>query len=381
MLLRRPLAILIILGVLLTPSLLEAVSARAQGARAGGCRYFQATGHNVQGEFLAFFERYRGEETLGLPLTEELFQDGLTVQYFERARMELHPFNPPQYRVQLSLLGDLLGYRQPPIPSSSIPALDNPQRRYYPQTGHTLSYAFLQYYDTRGGLDVFGYPISEMFVANGILVQYFQRGKMEWHPENPLSSQVTLGNLGREYIAYRGLDPRYLAPAASVCSSGQAIVPAAPTAVPTPVQQPTSALAPPTAVPILQATSPPLVPTSEPTWSASQSPALPTLPASALDWDVAAWVKYPVTGQSGPQVVYVRVTDSLGRGLRDATVTAIVHFPSGNQTVRGVTDASGTGSLTFSIAYTPPGYTVMIEVHVTHGAQTKSTNTSFTVWT
>jgi hypothetical protein len=42
------------------------VGALAQGT---DVRYFPATGHTVQGEFLAFFERYGGEEVFGLPRT------------------------------------------------------------------------------------------------------------------------------------------------------------------------------------------------------------------------------------------------------------------------------------------------------------------------
>jgi hypothetical protein len=41
----------------------------------------------------------------GYPLTEELSVGGLTTQYFERARFELHPDYQPPYDVLLGLLG------------------------------------------------------------------------------------------------------------------------------------------------------------------------------------------------------------------------------------------------------------------------------------
>jgi hypothetical protein len=50
----------------------------------------------------------------GYPLSEEFSEqnpsDGqrYTVQYFERARFEYHPANPPDYQVQLGLLGSQL---------------------------------------------------------------------------------------------------------------------------------------------------------------------------------------------------------------------------------------------------------------------------------
>jgi hypothetical protein len=202
----------------------------AQGTTVAGVRYFPATGHNIQGDFLAFFERHGGEAILGLPRTEEFLQDSLKVQYFQRVRMEYHPYNPQPYQVQLALLGDLLGYRAPAIPASSIPAFEHPQRRYYPETGHTLSYSFLTYYDTHGGLDVFGYPITELMAESGTVVQHFQRGKMEWHPENAIDQQVTLGNLGDEYLARIGLPSSYLQAVAPALARPAPALPDAPEA-------------------------------------------------------------------------------------------------------------------------------------------------------
>ncbi len=304
---RRLLTIAILVSLVLALSPLGVASVLAQGGRVAGCRYFPATGHNVQGEFLSFFDRYNGEVLFGQPRSEALVQDGLTVQYFERVRMELHPSNPAPYRVQLSLLGDLLGYRQPPIPADSIPPFNHPQRRYYPQTGHTLSYGFMQYYDSHGGLDVFGYPISEMINQNGLVIQYFQRGKMEWHPENPVSYQVTLGTLGNEYIVRRGVSQQALAAVGSACSSstsiGQSTVPIA---TPTPVLRPTAPPSPPVSGPVGQTVPTPVGSNPQPP---PQNPQ-PTAPAApqpaAIDFSVTAAVKYRITGQGGTQTVYVR---------------------------------------------------------------------------
>jgi hypothetical protein len=46
---------------------------------------------------------------------------------------------------------------------------------------------------------MFGYPISEEFTEGGYIVQYFERARFEWHPENTGTSyEVLLGLLGRE---------------------------------------------------------------------------------------------------------------------------------------------------------------------------------------
>jgi len=162
-------------------------------------RCFPQSGHTVSGAFLRFFETRGGLDIFGYPLTEAFVENGLTVQYFQRAKMEWHPNNPPNYRVQLALLGDLIGSKSPPISKNEIPSPRDSNRRYYPQTGHTISFSFLRYFDTRGGLDIFGYPISELLVENGLIVQYFQRARMEWHP-NLNGGSVLLGLLGDEYL-------------------------------------------------------------------------------------------------------------------------------------------------------------------------------------
>jgi hypothetical protein len=105
-----------------------------------GCRFFPETGHNVCGEVLAAwrasgleFDGRRGTsegESLalfGLPLsdlqTEEIEGKPFQVQWFERARFELHPENPPPYNVLLGLLGnETMGAQTPPPPPPPLPA-------------------------------------------------------------------------------------------------------------------------------------------------------------------------------------------------------------------------------------------------------------------
>src|SRR6185437_14805313 len=66
---------------------------------------------------------------------------------------------------------------------------------------HTVHHAFLAYFTSHGGLDEFGYPISEESTEDGFQVQYFQRARMEWHPELPAAYNVSLSLLGDQYIA------------------------------------------------------------------------------------------------------------------------------------------------------------------------------------
>src|SRR5579883_522738 len=65
--------------------------------------------------------------------------------------------------------------------------------RYFPETGHSLGGNFRDFFEAHGGLDAFGFPRTEPVIENGFQVQYFQRARMEWHPD---SNQVQLSLLG-----------------------------------------------------------------------------------------------------------------------------------------------------------------------------------------
>lgn len=100
------------------------------------CRYFPETGHNVCGEILTAWrasgvelDGRRGKteaESLalfGLPLSDAVQEtiEGreYTVQWFERARFELHPENQGQGRVLLGLLGtEIHGVAPRPDPAA-----------------------------------------------------------------------------------------------------------------------------------------------------------------------------------------------------------------------------------------------------------------------
>jgi hypothetical protein len=60
---------------------------------------------------------------------------------------------------------------------------------------------FLRYYDTFGGLDRDGWPLTPEFVENGMTVQYFERSRFEWHPGVwPERWDVLRGRVGAELL-------------------------------------------------------------------------------------------------------------------------------------------------------------------------------------
>jgi hypothetical protein len=51
-------------------------------------RYFPQTGHTLRDSFRSFYNAVRGDWRLGLPISEEFAENGVTVQYFERGTLE-----------------------------------------------------------------------------------------------------------------------------------------------------------------------------------------------------------------------------------------------------------------------------------------------------
>ncbi|GAA5529421.1 hypothetical protein [Herpetosiphon gulosus] len=80
-------------------------------------------------------------------------------------------------------------------------------RRYYPESQHSLGGLFEQYWQKNGGLAVFGYPQSEEFsqinadTGKTYTVQLLERQRYEHHPELAGTPyEVSLGRLGAERL-------------------------------------------------------------------------------------------------------------------------------------------------------------------------------------
>ncbi|MDQ6695815.1 MAG: hypothetical protein M3014_15625 [Chloroflexota bacterium] len=181
----------------------------------GRFRYFPETGHFLRGPFLSFWESHGATPVFGLPLTEPLVENGLAVQYLERARIEWHPeiSTNPSSQVLLTRLGAILAESQGKTFSPVEGGGSTPTSHFFSETGHIVSNAFLTYWLNNGGLAVFGYPISEEIVETNAMdgkqysVQYFERNRFEWHPELGPRYNVQLGLLGAEYAQSIGLNP------------------------------------------------------------------------------------------------------------------------------------------------------------------------------
>jgi len=169
--------------------------------------YFPQTGHSLAYGFKQFWESHGGLAVFGYPISEEFNEKNpdtgqtYTVQYFERNRFEYHPeLAGTPWEVSLGRLGVQAAPQtyptSPPVNASGV--------LYFAATQHTLSGPFRQFWDAHGGLSMFGYPTSEPFEEGGLLVQYFERSRFEFHPELPAGSQILLTRLGSDLARENG---------------------------------------------------------------------------------------------------------------------------------------------------------------------------------
>jgi hypothetical protein len=230
-----------------------------------GCQYFPETNFSVCGKFLQYWNFHGGLAQQGFPISGVFEErnaappagDGNIhkVQYFQRARFEEHTENAAPNDVLLGLLGtEQFTARYNP------PAKENPVAgcQFFPETGYNVCGAFLEYWQSHGGLAQQGFPISGLGseqnqappAGDGQVhrVQYFQRARFEEHQE--LGGQTLLGLLGTEQY-----QPKYASnPPVTVSPP-----PAAPTPPPPPpVTQPPATQAPAAGVQFIsvQGTSP-----------------------------------------------------------------------------------------------------------------------------
>jgi len=182
---------------------------------------------DVAGRFLAVWSAQGNDQANtyvnGLPITQRRpeisTEDGKVyeTQWFERAKYEAHPENQAPYDVLLGRLGanfvEGRGAVDPatnkvriasdaPFVGIDKPADTSATKVWFPETRHSVSGKILEYWNKYGGLQQFGFPLSEAFneisATDGktYQVQYFERARFEVHPEKQAPYEVELGLLG-----------------------------------------------------------------------------------------------------------------------------------------------------------------------------------------
>lgn len=170
-------------------------------------RCFAETGFCVSDPILAYWEKNGGLAVFGYPIsgpiTDELVEYTWigTTQWFERDRLEDHG----SAGVMAGRLGATILQMQG-RPWQYGPGWTDTGCRYFAETRYALCGMFLAYWQKHGGLARFGYPITteltETIEGWTGQVQYFERRRMELHPEYAGTPyEVLLGRLAADIYA------------------------------------------------------------------------------------------------------------------------------------------------------------------------------------
>ena len=110
-------------------------------------------------------------------------------------------------RLQLLIVALAVLPAWPAVPALARPDVAQPSGgtgfAYSPETGHNVGLAIKRFYDSHGGIDIFGLPLTEVFDEDGVRVQYFERARFDLHPELPPDFYVSLSLLGRHFTQGR----------------------------------------------------------------------------------------------------------------------------------------------------------------------------------
>jgi hypothetical protein len=140
--------------------------------------------------FSQFMDEHGGRAVFGAEVGPLVHAGNQVYQYYRNACLVYSPgSNTP---VTLASLGLLEVPYAPPVPAPE-PA-DHIQ--YFPDTGHTVMMAFLDFYLAHGGVEVFGNPVTEFTEESGLNVQWFENVRFEWQPDMPNGQRVQLTPLG-----------------------------------------------------------------------------------------------------------------------------------------------------------------------------------------
>lgn len=84
------------------------------------------------------------------------------------------------------------------------------EQRCFAETGFCIAGRIREFWEQNGGLRVFGFPITaqaeELIEGKPFQVQWFERNRLELHPENARPYDVLLGRLGVDRLAQQGRD-------------------------------------------------------------------------------------------------------------------------------------------------------------------------------
>jgi lipoprotein-anchoring transpeptidase ErfK/SrfK len=166
--------------------------------------YIPDTGQSIDGVFLDYWRANGGANAYGNPITPEFTLNGHTVQYYQYARFEYWPEDADGNVVHLGAIGEELRpqlvMRQGiagsapgalaqlaqislawlPVSNSVAKTPESDTFTYVSASGHTISNGFKSFWESTGGADYLGNPLTEEYKLGDTTYQVFERGQLAW---------------------------------------------------------------------------------------------------------------------------------------------------------------------------------------------------------
>lgn len=161
--------------------------------------YNQNTGHYVRGDYLRYYLSHGGPAVLGDPRTEDFREGDRTVQYFQNVRLEWDCGSDGKGPCVLrpGLLGEQISGIKVDLPPDRLGSGQASNGAIsFPETNTAVEPPFTATFVKLGGLEFFGYPLTDSVEEAGQTVQWFQRARLQID----LDGVVRLSPLGDYWI-------------------------------------------------------------------------------------------------------------------------------------------------------------------------------------
>jgi hypothetical protein len=269
----------------------------------------------------------------------------------------------------------------------ALSTVSGPRAVFFPESGHAVREPFLSYFSENGGVETFGYPLTNAYrTQDDALVQTFQHAQMQLTVRGvglaPIGLALHLGEgalagevdpaFAKYYQSLGGADffgeplgaaseengmllqdfenvrmMRDQAGGVHLASLGSAYL----------------TVFPPPAEDNLAQFDPRMVPT----------------PGYQIRASVS--VEHPTVGQNGEQTLYLYVEDGAGGPVSNAQALAVLYYDDATAEIElAPTDRNGLSSASFVVPPAIPGGQVLVRVHVLVGEHLLTVETTYFQW-
>lgn len=262
-----------------------------------------------------------------------------------------------------------------------------PPSRYFSETGHLVREPFLSFFNEHGGIETFGYPLTEAYnTSEGILTQTFQRARLQLSVRGvelaPIGRALHLGDESstasvdeafRAFYEDRGGEAFFGPPLGPAREENGLLVQDFERARLVRDRLGEVRLA--NLGSVYLSVFPP------PAGSEQAALRLRGTPTPPPDIRLSVSVEHPAIGQGEQQTIYLYVEDEEGNPVAGAQALAVLHYNGVRAEVElPETDDQGLARATFVAPPALPGTQVIVEVHALVGETLLTVETTYFQW-